>query len=87
MHTKIRHVCSEKAHFAENIFSDEFSCRRALARDLFKEVSYLGIASQASWAHQHRQLHLIAPLHCLSTLYRLECRWNQQERQPGTGRC
>ena len=24
MHTKIRHVCSEKAHFAENIFRMNF---------------------------------------------------------------
>ena len=39
-----------KSSLCRKYFSDAFSCRRALARDLFKEVSYLGIASQASLA-------------------------------------
>ena len=37
-----------KSSLCRKYFSDEFSCRRALARDLFKEVSYLGILAQAS---------------------------------------
>ena len=39
-----------KSSLCRKYFSDAFSCRRALARDLFKEVSYLGIAWQASLA-------------------------------------
>ena len=39
-----------KSSLCRKYFSDEFSCRRALARDLFKEVSYLGIASPPSLA-------------------------------------
>ena len=39
-----------KSSLCRKYFSDEVSCRRALARDLFKEVSYLGIASPPSLA-------------------------------------
>ena len=39
-----------KSSLCRRKFLDEFSCRRALGRDLFKEVSYLGMASQAASA-------------------------------------
>ena len=39
-----------KSSLCRKYVSDAFSCRRALALDLFKEVSYLGIAWQASLA-------------------------------------
>ena len=39
-----------KSSLCRKYFSDAFSCIRVLALDLFKEVSYLGIAWQASLA-------------------------------------
>ena len=65
-----------KSSLCRKYFSDEFSCRRALARDLFKEVSYLGIASPPSLATSASSAtsdcSRLSPLHCLSTLFRLD---------------